>query len=360
MKLKETLQVLEKKGVILVIVRKPSGMLRKCLNPQDFNPLKPTGNFICHNQTSFFGGASLEDDDEEEISRSVAVSPPDEAPGADSDEDSDNSDGEAQGNLDRLLGRVLRSQYFNTEATRNNGGFISSTTTKACFPEAVKWLPHDKLFSSKLPEQDCPVDAFTCFFTHDLVSLIVEETNRYAGQHLVNNLNVPSNESLTVIGVMRLSGYHSLPHKRMYWQTQPDVHVSIVAEDMRRNRFDEIVRYLHIADNAAMDGTDRMYKVLPLFDHLNSALKQISIGDSAYMRLLIPGAIFFILNHTVVHLHDFRPQVMGKEMDVVMGLVDHLQLKKGTGLYFDNYFTSFSLLRNLKSNGIGATGTQRE
>ncbi|KAJ8878080.1 hypothetical protein PR048_022544 [Dryococelus australis] len=47
-------------------------------------------------------------------------------------------------------------------------------------------------------------------------------------------------------------------------------------------------------------------------------------------------------------------------MDVVMGLVDHLELKKGTRLYFDNYFTSVSLLRNLKFNGIEATGTLRE
>ncbi|KAJ8868187.1 hypothetical protein PR048_031996 [Dryococelus australis] len=175
---------------------------------------------------------------------------------------------------------------------------------------------------------------------------------------------------------MLLSGYHSFPHKRMYWQTQPDVHVSIVAEAMRSNHFDEIVRYLHIANNAA-------WMVHQLFDHLNTAFKQTSVGDSVSINeSMIPyfghhSAKQFIKfgfklwvaadpSGYIFHVEPYcgtstRFLTTGNgQGNYVIGPVDHLQLKKGTRLYLDNFFTSVSLLRNPKSNNIGATGTLRE
>ncbi|KAJ8892279.1 hypothetical protein PR048_004859 [Dryococelus australis] len=215
---------------------------------------------------------ALEKDDEEEIPRSVDVSPPDEATGADSDEDFDNSNREAQGNLDRLPDRVLRSQvlvrYSNT-ADENGIEFeIDNTGLK----------------------------------------------------------------------------------------------------------------------NAAMDGTDSMYKVRPLFDHLNSAFKQISVGDSVSIdESMIP----YFGHHSAKQFIRGKPIIFGFKLWVaadpsgyifhvepycgtstrfpttgngqgndVVGLVDRLQMKKGTRMYFNNFFTSASRRRNLKSNGIGATGTR--
>lgn len=63
--------------------------------------------------------------------------------------------------------------------------------------------------------------------------------------------------------------------------------IALIAHSLRRNRFDEILRYLHLADNAEIDTTDRFYKVRPIFDHLNDAFKQFSVeGNVVYIKAL--------------------------------------------------------------------------
>ncbi len=45
--------------------------------------------------------------------------------------------------------------------------------------------------------------------------------------------------------------------------------------------------------------------------------------------------------------------------NVVMSLIGKAGVQRGSELYFDNLFTSFSLLQKLSSLGIGGTGTVR-
>ncbi|KAJ8888253.1 hypothetical protein PR048_007740 [Dryococelus australis] len=138
----------------------------------------------------------------------------------------------------------------------------------------------------------------------------------------------------------------------MYWQTQPDVHVSIVAEAVRRNRFDEIIRYLHIADNSAMDGIDLSIdeSIIPYFGHHSAKQfirgKPIRFGFKMWIAADPSRYIFHVEPYCGTSTR-FPTTGNGQGNDVVMGLEDHLQLKKGTILYFDNFFTSVSLLRNL-------------
>ncbi|GLV40955.1 hypothetical protein CBL_08529 [Carabus blaptoides fortunei] len=46
--------------------------------------------------------------------------------------------------------------------------------------------------------------------------------------------------------------------------------------------------------------------------------------------------------------------------DVVLGLVDHVELRVGTIVYSDNLFTSVHLLEELSKRRLGGTGTLRE
>ena len=46
--------------------------------------------------------------------------------------------------------------------------------------------------------------------------------------------------------------------------------VIFVKDAMRRNRFLEILRYLHFCDNDDLDLSDKITKIRPLFDMLNS------------------------------------------------------------------------------------------
>jgi len=73
----------------------------------------------------------------------------------------------------------------------------------------------------------------------------------------------------TFFGILMVSGYHPLPSRRMYWSLEEDLRVALVAQAMSRNRFEEILRFLHFNDNQHLDITDKMTKLRPLMDRLN-------------------------------------------------------------------------------------------
>ena len=51
---------------------------------------------------------------------------------------------------------------------------------------------------------------------------------------------------------------------------------TLVSTSMRRNRFLEIARNLHCADNNSFDHTDKMYKLRPLIEKLQIEFKKAS------------------------------------------------------------------------------------
>ncbi|XP_050516276.1 piggyBac transposable element-derived protein 2-like [Diabrotica virgifera virgifera] len=188
-------------------------------------------------------------EEENEMPEYILIFPPEEPP--------DFSDEEVAGDTNHLPARILRSQVPEPDNEyRPNVEDLLKETVKS------------------------PIDVFRCYFTQDIIEHIVRETNSYAGQKLVHNLNATSAEILTFVGVMLLSGYHPLPCRRLYWTVDEDVHTPIVSNAMRRNRFDELMSFIHLADNQSNDGTDRMYKIRALLDMLNSAFKQITPGPS--------------------------------------------------------------------------------
>ena len=83
-------------------------------------------------------------------------------------------------------------------------------------------------------------------------------------------------ELFCFIGILILSGYHPVPFRRLYWSNQAAVYNHLVAESMRRNRFEEIIKYLHFADNSQITA-DRYYKIRPLFKEINKYFKIISL-----------------------------------------------------------------------------------
>ena len=82
-----------------------------------------------------------------------------------------------------------------------------------------------------------------------------------------------------------------MPYRRLYWSVEPDVQNDLISASMKRNRFDEIMQFLHLAKNIKMN-SDRYYKVKPLFKAVNETFKQfplqpnISIDESMVSRAL--------------------------------------------------------------------------
>jgi len=66
-----------------------------------------------------------------------------------------------------------------------------------------------------------PMEQFFVFFDEDVISLLVDKTNRFAA--LRNRLgDVSEDEMKCFIGVLLLSGYVQLPRRRMFWETSLD------------------------------------------------------------------------------------------------------------------------------------------
>lgn len=75
-------------------------------------------------------------------------------------------------------------------------------------------------------------------------------------------------------------------HKRMYWSMDDDV-PKLLSQSMRCNRFEQILRFLHLNDNIKNDRTDKLFKLRPYIEALNSSFKRhggldenISIDES--------------------------------------------------------------------------------
>ena len=83
-----------------------------------------------------------------------------------------------------------------------------------------------------------------------MIDQIVCQTNLYKNRDKNNsNFNVTCEEIRKILGILLLSGYHSLSEEHHYWSRQQDLGVAIVFNTMSRNRYHEIKKYLHFADN---------------------------------------------------------------------------------------------------------------
>ncbi len=82
------------------------------------------------------------------------------------------------------------------------------------------------------------------------------------------------------LGICLLSGIWKFPRERTYWQKGSVTGgCPAVANAMSRNRFEEIKSNLHLADNSAIDLTDRLFKVRGFFEMFNRKLQQFGIFD---------------------------------------------------------------------------------
>lgn len=86
------------------------------------------------------------------------------------------------------------------------------------------------------------------------------------------------------IGILLLTGYHKLPCERLYWSLDADLSVPSVSNVMSRNRFQDIKKYLHLANNNELDKKDKMAKLRPLMILLN---QNFNSGGSFMKNVLL-------------------------------------------------------------------------
>lgn len=350
--------------------------------------------------------------------------PPVEDPHTLTDEDSDRSDDEVTADFNHLPGRILREPCEIQIRTDTQVRDIipdnveqspirptSSSSATAAAKQRVR--KHDrnwsnieadinsfptKILPQKIPTDlrdfhtmrasiDKPIDAFNVMFCSSFYDVLIEQSNLYAIQHH-SQLSIDEDELRVFVGVCLLSGYCPVPNRRMYWSTDMDVNNPLVSSAIRRDRFDEIMRNLHFANNMLIND-DPFYKVRPLFNIFNKTAKllppdiELSVDETMVeyfgrhgckqriqMKPIRSGfKIWNLAGSTGVVVHsepycghhtqlpDFG---IGHGGNVVLGLLQKADIGQGHKVFFDNYFTTFSLAEELTKQGIGAVGTIQE
>lgn len=83
-------------------------------------------------------------------------------------------------------------------------------------------------------------------------------------------LNLMTQELKCVLGILILSQYISYPRRLVFWETAPDSHHRLVADAIRRDRFEVIFSYLCFMGNSGLDDeSDRFAKFRPLIVRMN-------------------------------------------------------------------------------------------
>ena len=103
-----------------------------------------------------------------------------------------------------------------------------------------------------IPES--PLEVFELFFSDDLLDIIVEESNRYAGQvmgeeHYREWKKITKEDVKAFLGFSILMGIDHLPSVDDYWSKDPLLHYAPIADRIPQWHFREISRYLHFVDN---------------------------------------------------------------------------------------------------------------
>lgn len=244
-----------------------------------------------------------------------------------------------------------------------------------------------KLPSNKARMAETPEDFFKLFFDDNILENIVDQTEIY-GQHKNTTLNFSKKELYVLLGAILLSGYAKYPNKRMFWNSGEDT-PKILLNSMRLNRFEQLIRHMHFNDNLRNDSTDKLYKLRPLIDDLNKNFREhggldeyLSIDESmipyygkhhakqyikgkpirfGYKNWALCSNTGYMVSFDIYTGKSTNEKQFGLGGDVVISLVNSAGIpsNKGFKLYFDNYFTSITLLTHLAGNNICATGTIR-
>ena len=133
-------------------------------------------------------------------------------------------------------------------------------------PIGRDWTPSIVVdFSEKTP-----TDLYNLFFDENVMQYIVDQMILYAHQEKLDyRFHTDVTELHVFFSILLVSGYSTVSRKRMYWETNPDCHNAAIANSMSRNRFDEMLKYFHLADNEKLPENDRDGKVRALYSMMN-------------------------------------------------------------------------------------------
>lgn len=238
-------------------------------------------------------------------------------------------------------------------------------------------------------EVKSPVGYFTKYFTKDIFELISAQTNLYSVQKSGTSVKCTCSEIRKLFGAHIIMGTLSFPRLRMYWE--PHTRIPLIADHFSVNMVFRLRNNLHLVDNEqGNSGDDKLWKVRPLLDRIRQtclSLKQEErqsideqmipfkgrtimkqfvrgkpnpVGLKNFVRCGVSGLVydFEIYQGKSTGIGD-QHKHLGLGGSVVMRLCENVPQGCGYKAYFDNFFTSLPLIRELLGRKIYAVGTIR-
>lgn len=231
----------------------------------------------------------------------------------------------------------------------------------------------------------------------EIFEKIVAETNLFAEQLLGDASPKPRSrfkdwkptskkEIKQFFGLILYMGLVKLPQINLYWSRDRVFGQSFAPSVMSRNRFELLLRMLHLTNNETADKSDRIFKIRPLIDALNETFakyyrpkEQVCVDES---QVPFRGRIIFRqYNKSKRHKYGMKlfklctipgytcklELYAGKNNEVVnttptkvvMSLCGHI-LNLGHTVATDNWYTSLELANELLNNDTHLVGTLRK
>jgi len=295
-----------------------------------------------------------------------------------------------------------QAERSESSATTNKRKQNNTTTTQKFAKKQKlqrKWIkkdictvqPRTDAYSVNEDLAATPEAMFEKFFDEELYTMIMERSNTYALKH-GKTLDVSIGELKCAFAVLLLSGYVNLPRRRMLWESSDDTYNQLAVKAIRRDRFDDIIGSLSVADSDNLDAHDKFTKVRPLFRELNARF--LKHAPSEEIHSIDESMVPYFGKHGAKQCIRGKPIRFGykiwcgcSDWDTAFGWIlmsekgsvtkyDELGLgasvilqyadvlatkeKRRYHFFFDNFFTSLTLVEELTSRNISCTGTVRE
>ena len=244
-------------------------------------------------------------------------------------------------------------------------------------------LPDDVRTRANYQKYLTPLFFFQLFFTLDIVQHLCNWTNDYAKLHGPQKptlyqgwTNITPDEMYQYFALLMYMAIVKAPNVESYWCTAPLFHGLWARYFMSKQRFKAIQSFLKACNEATENNKrDKLSKVRLLHDYINSKCKKlyqpyrnVSIDERMVrnrgrftfkqfikdkptrwgMKLwvLADAANGYTYDFEVYTGKGLPVSKNGLAFDVVMRLCKHLE-KQGYHVYFDNFYTSVQLVKDL-------------
>jgi len=135
---------------------------------------------------------------------------------------------------------------------------------------SLKWtkreaqMPSPLVFPDVQYDKDAsldPVKLFELFLDNHIFKHMVEQSRLYRVSKDWPGPNISEEEMKVFLGILVVSGYNKFSSKAMFWSAEgKDLRNQAVYEVTRRDRFDTIMKSLHLHPNIDLDKDDKYSK----------------------------------------------------------------------------------------------------